>query len=443
MIKSQIPLKFLFWTIVGLLFFIPVSLWASQFFKLSDKSTSSYSKLLQLVSEIKDGELLSMPLYMDDNTAIIGVSKNSDKFEAKIKDPPVITAYFEHNDPKCANKACICLCKEIEIEDQGKITCEEKKCSPFDKIDFLETRPLTDFSVPQPHPGLYKYDYTWENGFAIITQTDVNDFLGDKTILANVGFGGLADRMKKKLKAVYIQRYKNFVNVCYNQTCIPDELKKLIAEELSIIIKVVLGEHINLISQEAESKGIDKNLALGLAYQESLFSHCKDGSLDCGTSNKANVNCNLADSCGIMQLTKRHCAWFKPELCSTFKDKDDLPSGCFKNYYESDNNREGAWKQECEILENAQCDPEQTALDLQCNIKLGITFLKHLYNEHSGGVSYSCTNQLGSVDTTYTEWDAALRAYNGLGCGPNADPEYVENVNNKKTRIETGKIKIE
>ena len=59
--------------------------------------------------------------------------------------------------------------------------------------------------------------------------------------------------------------------------------------------------------------------------------------------------------------------------------------------------------------------------DTNCNIKAGITILISKYNSYKNGQANSC-------GYSYTGWKAALRGYNGWGCGANADRQFVENV---------------
>lgn len=229
--KAQIMLKFLFYAILGLVIFLPAVLWASKLLKFGDRGMESYNKMLEMIYEVRDGELLSMPLYMDDNSAIIGISKEGKRFEAKSRQgPSTAVTYFEKSDPKCEGKACICLCKGISYETvsllEGKIKCKDTICHSLAQTDFPNIRPLTDFTVEQPIPGIVKFEYWWENGFAIITQTQADKITGSQIILATIGFGGLKNEIVKKLKTIYIQRYKNYVNVCYSQNCITDEMKK-------------------------------------------------------------------------------------------------------------------------------------------------------------------------------------------------------------------------
>ena len=145
----------------------------------------------------------------------------------------------------------------------------------------------------------------------------------------------------------------------------------------------------NKIITEARARNVPPSIALAVAELESQFSHCVQE--PCGTNTPENVRCPTnnpgtnkeSKDCGIMQINdKAHSGWFK--------------SG-------------GAT--EC------GCSSTETVYDLDCNIKCGIYYLRKNYNQYRSGVSYKC----GSVDTTYTEWEAALRAYNGLGCISGAD----------------------
>ncbi|MBU2639191.1 MAG: transglycosylase SLT domain-containing protein [Nanoarchaeota archaeon] len=57
--------------------------------------------------------------------------------------------------------------------------------------------------------------------------------------------------------------------------------------------------------------------------------------------------------------------------------------------------------------------------DVSCNIKAGTEILKSGYDRFKDGKTYTCTGK------TYTNWEAALRAYNGWGC---LNLDYVESV---------------
>ncbi len=80
--------------------------------------------------------------------------------------------------------------------------------------------------------------------------------------------------------------------------------------------------------------------------------------------------------------------------------------------------------------------------NVEQNIECGIEILKAKYMEYHNGVERSQSwikndkfrNIVNPCITyngygSYTKWDAALRAYNGWGCGTGADVHYVEKVN--------------
>jgi hypothetical protein len=81
----------------------------------------------------------------------------------------------------------------------------------------------------------------------------------------------------------------------------------------------------------------------------------------------------------------------------------------------------------------------------QKNIACGVKILNNYFRSYGDGVKQTSTYKSNSdfkkiVDEcinkgyftylTYTGWNAALRAYNGWGCGSTADTDYVEKVNN-------------
>ena len=178
------------------------------------------------------------------------------------------------------------------------------------------------------------------------------------------------------------------------------------------------------------------DLALALAWDESWHRHCcKDkGNKGDGCEGTHEDDCyeekliSSGSSFGVMQLNKEvHCPWFHPvEICEESSAKKNVnygTYGCSSTYDEDKANSE------CATYYTANCVGKD-ATNVDCNIKLGLRYLKKLYDEgqqgYLDGKFYDCNGK------TYSGWDYALRAYNGWSCEGQADLEFVENVNDYK-----------
>lgn len=214
--KADTMLSFLFWAILGLGIFIPASLWASQFLNLSDKAMESYSKLGEIVNSVKNGEELSMPVYMDKKSVIVGFARNSNRFENHgyvydRKEPDDIVFVF--NRPKeCSSlKACICICMDTDIDQKSKpysaICNKGMKCESFGNIDILSEKIVRAYGNGKPQNS-------WKGGFL---------HLRNVPAVAN---GLLQNQIDTR--TFYIQRYRDVVDVCLSSQCITEEIKKQI-----------------------------------------------------------------------------------------------------------------------------------------------------------------------------------------------------------------------
>ena len=187
------------------------------------------------------------------------------------------------------------------------------------------------------------------------------------------------------------------------------------------------------VVETASQKGIPQSLAFALVSKESSFTHCcQESSQNAAGTCKKNddPSCELkrlissGSSYGIMQLNQNHCAWFSPQQVCQQGSIAGL--NCFSGYQ---NRNSGGWKEECELFSQANCAPGQDATYIDCNIKLGLTYLKKLYDTNKNKIkTWECNQK------TYTEWDLALRYYNGWGC-QGADKDYVETINNIRQEI--------
>jgi len=85
-------------------------------------------------------------------------------------------------------------------------------------------------------------------------------------------------------------------------------------------------------------------------------------------------------------------------------------------------------------VDKTECK-KQLIENVELNIEVGAEILKDSYNAYGKGKIFNgCSNR----GITYSEWDAALRGYNGWGCGYDAEgnpyfaqDSYVEEVNQR------------
>ncbi|MBI2578616.1 MAG: hypothetical protein HYW26_02805 [Candidatus Aenigmarchaeota archaeon] len=138
----------------------------------------------------------------------------------------------------------------------------------------------------------------------------------------------------------------------------------------------------------------DVEWILKLVMTESTLAHCWDGTNSCGEDSKNSVKCgDNGNSCGLFQLNKAaHPQWYNPST--------------------------------------AGCDGK-TAYDIDCNIRVGVSHLRSLYNSYYNNAprTYACKG------IQYSGWEAVLRYYNGWppsgSSACSGDPNYVNNVESK------------
>ena len=203
--KADTMLTFLFWTVLAIVIFFPTAIWATQFFKLSNKTLDSYQKLVEIIVSIKDGETLSLPFYLEKDSFVVGFAKANGKFENHIYkydaiEPTEITYVFDRPTKCILGKTCICACVEMSFSQKTKpnsIVCnKEPVCANFDSIDFISERVIKK--------NLDKPLVSWKGGFIISK-------------------GSLAEGLNLLQPAsitVYAERYNNIVDVCFSRPCI-------------------------------------------------------------------------------------------------------------------------------------------------------------------------------------------------------------------------------
>ena len=231
--RSQIMLKFLFYLILALVIFVPTVIWASRFLTVGYRADDSYSKLVEMVSGIKEGELLSMPLYMDRNSIIFGIGNKGAKFESRrsISGTTGNKVFFEGQQDKCGSSSCLCICKDIKTENsQGgqKIICQkESRCAKLEGTSIITRYDPSDIGIESAFkPKVSAESLFWNNGFAIATQID-NDL--------RISLGTqMYDEVSKNTKPIYIEKRQGIVNVCYTSKCLSESNMDFISKEAAI-----------------------------------------------------------------------------------------------------------------------------------------------------------------------------------------------------------------
>ena len=81
-----------------------------------------------------------------------------------------------------------------------------------------------------------------------------------------------------------------------------------------------------------------------------------------------------------------------------------------------------------------------TPYDLDCNVYLGVGYIRNLYDAHFGETkTYACAQN--GAGASYSGWNAVFRYYNGWNSvctkdgKPVGDPNYVDNVNGAATAV--------
>ena len=147
--SSIISLEVLIGIVIAIIIFASAATIISRFYRLSDASKDSFNQLVALIGEVNQdnhGTRKSMPLRMDEDTAIIGFLKNKEsvvsigEIETKYVKYSNLESIFNKPSNCKKDKACICLCrKPIRKKDSRNFICEDKNliCKTLDGLDFI------------------------------------------------------------------------------------------------------------------------------------------------------------------------------------------------------------------------------------------------------------------------------------------------------------------
>ncbi len=178
-----------------------------------------------------------------------------------------------------------------------------------------------------------------------------------------------------------------------------------------LIYKTIAGK----VSDIAKQEGVDEDLALALVYVESRFRHC------CEEGSGTGDNCKTtdADTCSKEYLITSGDKSSIGVMQVNINDADYISRVCGMGISDMYN--------------------------LEKNIKCGLNILKDKYESYKSGFSEDYFKDLDNNVchdpryikdyASYREWNAALRGYNGWGCGTGADVNFVESVRSAESKI--------
>jgi hypothetical protein len=226
--KARITLEFAVGLVISILIFIAIFGIISNFFRLSDASKDSFDNLINKIKKVgkpnvNPGTLDSIVLRMDEQTYIVGFSKEDDSFllgnilqktagYIDLKEKSLTKTDFKDCEK---GKACICLCRELEYKDsKNEIKCKDDStyCENFDEGNYNED-------------NKYKGVNFMEN-FFISRHTDF--LLGEDYVKKS------KPSHLQQFRTVYIEKYKGYegevIAVCedkdFNEgSCVNEEYK--------------------------------------------------------------------------------------------------------------------------------------------------------------------------------------------------------------------------
>ncbi|MFH1133024.1 MAG: Ig-like domain-containing protein [Nanoarchaeota archaeon] len=168
----------------------------------------------------------------------------------------------------------------------------------------------------------------------------------------------------------------------------------------------------NEIIEVATRLGVPPKVALGVAAVENSFKHCVDGDLYREHCERTSIGSSSTGCIGVMQICTDR------DRC---KDTNHPP----------------------DALCNVDECTEKTVYDRKCNIAMGVNHLLKYYNELLACPdNCGCEDSLGRPYSSYLgkndgSWDITIRRYNGYGCDPPYENDFVILVHEKMREFET------
>src|SRR3990167_3160958 len=161
--KKAISYEFLLRLIVAVIFVGAAVIVFMQLFgkdnAITNEAKNSYAKFQKMIEEIGNpanvGSSKSVPLVMDDRTAIYAFSKESDAIKrvwsiedlnAICKDGPPCLAFIKRPESCEKGKSCLCFCQDFDTlqvsASKREMKCSVKPaCKSYENLDFWDLTP--------------------------------------------------------------------------------------------------------------------------------------------------------------------------------------------------------------------------------------------------------------------------------------------------------------
>jgi hypothetical protein len=179
------------------------------FSSTSNEAQQSYTAFIEEIKNLKDGEMKSMILVMDDETGVFGFSKSTQKI-------PVSKVYLNPNTEKWNDRAfyltrppvcntgtmCICLCTGISL-DNNNIKCNKIFCENIEAMDIPKGPSVTINNEEIP-----------DDFFVNVRSKTISKQFSD---LSGNNPSYISDDRRH---TVYNERYRNYIKSCTSSDCI-------------------------------------------------------------------------------------------------------------------------------------------------------------------------------------------------------------------------------
>ena len=232
-------LEVLIGVVISIVIFVSAATIISNFYRLSDASKDSFSQLVALIEKVNGGNhgtRESMPLRMDEDTAIIGFLKDKESVVSigEIKTKYVTFSELESvfNKPSACEKgkACICLCRQPERLEDRNFICKDENliCKTLNGLDFIGNGFIISRSKMPDIFTIHSPLISTED-MSQLRDISVEKYIGygEKLIAVceNLEEGScVGQEYRKEKKAIHsLNNFKNFIELCKDREFVEDE----------------------------------------------------------------------------------------------------------------------------------------------------------------------------------------------------------------------------